>query len=408
MVGFVPTPCPASSIVRVKVLFLRSFRSVSSLTNISRKGDPGRGGLPVRMGTQLNAWDAWDSLGNPKYVVAPMVDGSELAFRDLCRKYGAHLAYTPMLHSKMFTADRKFRAEYFTTHAGDRPLVAQFCANDPDLFVSAAQYIQHQVDAVDLNLGCPQGIARRGRYGSFLQDEWNLLHDIVSKAVRELDVPVWCKIRVFDDTQRTIDYARMLENAGASVIAVHGRTREQKGKTAPPANWNTIRAVREAIHVPVIANGNVRCLADANQALEETGAAGVMSAWALLDNPATFAGENAPSRLQLVREYLDLAEGYSTPMRMVRLHMFKMLRSRLDVNMDLNENVAKCRSIEDFRDIAKLLEDRCDFDGISFEQRVASGTVPEHVLNQKRIARLEMLAKENPSGVVAAFTRSLP
>lgn len=337
------------------------------------------------------AWDHWRSLGNPKYVVAPMVDGSELAFRDLCRRYGAQLAYTPMLHSKMFSADSKFRAEYFTTHENDRPLVAQFCANDPELFVQAAQHVQHKVDAVDLNLGCPQGIARRGHYGSFLQDEWSLLHNIVSKATRELEVPVWCKIRIFDSIERTIDYARMLEDAGASVIAVHGRTRDQKGKTAPPANWEFIKAVRCAVQVPVIANGNVRCFEDAQRALVETGAAAVMSAWALLDNPATFFEFANPSRLQLAREYLDLAEEHCTPMRMVRLHMFKMLRSRLDVNMDLNETVARCRSIQDFRNISSLLEERCDFDGISFEQRVTSGTVPEHVLSQKRIARLKMM-----------------
>lgn len=316
-----------------------------------------------------------------------MVDGSELAFRDLCRRYGAELAYTPMLHSKMFVADHKYRAEHFTTHKEDRPVIAQFCANDADTFVAAARHVQHAVDGVDLNLGCPQGIARRGRYGSFLQDEWELLHGIVSKAACELDVPVWCKIRIFDDLQRTIDYARMLESAGASVIAVHGRTREQKGRNVPPADWSAIRAVREAVGVPVIANGNVRCLADADRAIEETGAVSAMSAWALLDNPATFVGDEAPSRMQLACEYLDLAEQHATPMRMVRLHMFKLFRSRLDVNMDLNEPVARCKSIDDFRAIAKLLTDRCDFDGISFEQRLRTGDVPENVVSEKKIER---------------------
>eukprot|EP00171_Calliarthron_tuberculosum_P011142 IDg11142t1 len=110
------------------------------------------------------AWEHWRALGSPRYVVAPMVDGSELAFRTLTRRYGAELAYTPMMHSRLFSEGEKYRAENFTTDASDRPVIAQFCANDPKLLVSAAQHVQSHVDAVDLNLGCPQGIAKRGKY----------------------------------------------------------------------------------------------------------------------------------------------------------------------------------------------------------------------------------------------------
>lgn len=341
------------------------------------------------------AWEAWRRLGAPRYITAPMVDGSELAFRDLTRRYGVHLAYTPMLNSRVFARDAKYRADHFTTHPADRPLAAQFCANDPAAFVAAARHVAPHVDAVDLNLGCPQGIARRGRYGAFLQDEWALLAQLVGAAARELDVPVWVKIRVFPSVERTVQYARMLQDAGASLVAVHGRTREQKGKDAPPADWAAIRAVKRALDVPVVANGNVRCRQDADDALEATGADGVMSAWALLDNPAAFCRDGPmPSRMQLAREYLDLADKYGTPMRMVRLHVFKLFRSRLDVNMDLNEEVAKCRSIADFRRVADVLARRTDFDGVSFESRVASGDVPENVVSEKKAKRLKKAAEE--------------
>lgn len=335
------------------------------------------------------AWEAWRRLGSPKYVVAPMVDGSELAFRDLCRRYGATLAYTPMLNSKIFANDAKYRAEHFTTHSKDRPLAAQFCANDASTLVAAARHIENEVDAIDLNLGCPQGIARRGHYGSFLQDEWDLLTEIVCTARQQLNVPIWVKIRIFDSVQRTVDYARMLEKAGADLIAVHGRTREQKGKSAPAANWEMIRAVRQAVNVPVLANGNVRCLKDADRAIEETGTEGVLSAWALLDNPGTFVGDDGPSRMELAKEYLELARKYETPMRMVRLHMFKMLRGRLDFNMDMNEQVAKCRRFEDFDEVLSVLQERCDYGGMSFEERLASGERMEGVVNEKRVARMK-------------------
>ncbi|PXF46658.1 tRNA-dihydrouridine(16/17) synthase [NAD(P)(+)]-like [Gracilariopsis chorda] len=317
-----------------------------------------------------------------------MVDASELAFRDLCRKYGAQLAYTPMLHSASFVRDAKYRAEHFTTHALDRPLVAQFCANEPATFVNAAKLVQNRVDAVDLNLGCPQGIARRGCYGAFLMDHLQLVRALVSAAAAELAVPVWVKIRVFDDVKATVEYARMLEEAGASLIAVHGRTREQKGRQCPPADWDKIRAVVKAVNVPVIANGNVRTKADANRAMQYTGAEGVMSAYALLDYPAVFGGVKL-SRMQLAYEYINLAERRNTPLRMVRLHLFKLFRSRLDANMDLNEAVAKCRCFEDFRQVADTLSKRCDFEGVSFEQRIERGEKLDNVVSAKRIERLK-------------------
>lgn len=335
------------------------------------------------------AWAHWRSLGAPRYVVAPMVDGSELAFRNVCRRYGAELAYTPMLHSRIFAETPKFRAEAFTTCTADRPLAAQFCANDPDVLVAAARHVQADVDAVDLNLGCPQGIARKGRYGSFLQDDWPLLQRLVGTAARELDVPIWVKIRVFPDCAKTVRYARMLEAAGASLIAVHGRTREQKGKTAPPADWDAIRAVKQAVQVPVIANGNVRCKEDADEAMRYTGADAVMAAWALLDNPSTFAEGDTPSRLQLCKEYLDEAEKLDTPMKMVRMHVFKMLRSRLDVNMDLNEHVGKCKTIEMFRAVVDVVGKRTDVDGVSFEERLRDGKVQINEICPRKKRKLE-------------------
>jgi tRNA-dihydrouridine synthase 1 len=353
------------------------------------------------------AWELWRAIGSPRWVCAPMVDGSELAFRELVRRYGVQLCYTPMINSKIFVADEEYRKSNFTTLPRDRPLCAQFCADDPDTFVAAAKLLQDKVDAVDLNLGCPQNIAKRGHYGSFLQDEWGLVASIVRAAADGLRVPVWCKIRIFPCVQKSIEYAQMLESAGASLIAVHGRTREQKGKFCPPADLDVIRAIKRAVSIPVIANGNVLSFSDAERALEATGADAVMSAFALLDNPANFyeaPGDGlAPSRLALSREYLALAEAHGTPMRMVRLHMFKLLRSRLDVNMDVNGTIAGCRSVAEFYSALKILEARCDADGVSFEERVASGNTPRHVMAPKTIER--MRKAEAAAGVAPAVAR---
>ncbi|XP_010550354.1 PREDICTED: tRNA-dihydrouridine(16/17) synthase [NAD(P)(+)]-like [Tarenaya hassleriana] len=300
------------------------------------------------------AWAHWKKLGRPKFIVAPMVDNSELPFRMLCRKYGATAAYTPMLHSRIFSENEKCRNQEFTTCMEDRPLFVQFCANDPDILLEAARRVEPFCDYVDINLGCPQRIARRGNYGAFLMDDLPLVKSLVEKLAQNLDVPVSCKIRIFPNLQDTLSYAKMLEEAGCSLLAVHGRTRDQKDGKKFRADWEAIKAVKNALKIPVLANGNVRNLEDAENCIAETGVEGVLSAETLLENPALFAGfrtvewvtdeegkfvDGNLDQGELAVEYLKLCEKYPVPWRMVRSHVHKMLGDWFKVHPQVREQL---------------------------------------------------------------------
>ena len=173
----------------------------------------------------------------------------------------------------------------------DRPLFVQFCANDPDELLEAARYVEPFCDAVDLNLGCPQGIAKKGNYGAFLQEHWDLIYKLINKLHVNLEVPVTAKMRILESKEKTLEYAQMILSAGASLITVHGRQRDQKGHKTGLADWSVIRFLRANLppDTVIFANGNILQNEDIDRCLEETGADGVMSAEGNLHDPAIFA-----------------------------------------------------------------------------------------------------------------------
>ncbi|CAM9930215.1 unnamed protein product [Ascophyllum nodosum] len=309
------------------------------------------------------------SIGSPRRVVAPMVDQSELAFRRLCRRYGSDLCYTPMYNSRCFAGSSHYRNSNFDPHPEDRPLFVQFCGHDPALLLASAKYVEKDCDAVDLNLGCPQGIARKGRYGAFLLEEWALLRDIVSTLSRNLTIPVTCKVRLLDSVDDTVNMCKILVSAGARIITVHGRTKEQKGRAVSECDWEAIRRVKEALPVPVFANGGIASLADYDRCLRETGCDGVMSSEAVLEHPGFFSDNVSSitgiksSQDDLVLEYLELVRESPPHSRgrmgisCLRAHLFKSLFTGLATRTDLRARLTKARSLEEMEELALAIRE---------------------------------------------------
>ncbi|EIW74043.1 Dus-domain-containing protein [Coniophora puteana RWD-64-598 SS2] len=340
-----------------------------------------------------------DVLRSPKYVVAPMVDQSELAWRVLSRRYGAQLIYTPMINAKIFMAPSKasHRDAFFDIPSGeegspslDRPLVVQFCGNDPETLLQAAKVVEDHCDAIDINLGCPQDIAKRGKYGSFLMEDWDLIYKLVNILHVNLKIPVTAKFRVFPTVEKTVAYAKMLESAGAQILTCHSRLREQRGQRTGLADWEKIRAVKEAVSVPVFANGNILFHSDIERCLVQTGADALMSAEGQLYNPALFvpsasssASTSSPSaaaaaspplsyipshditsssqqtdvhaialsgsyppHADLALEYLAIARSLktTTALSAVKGHLFKLMRPALTRETDLRDRLGRVRS----------------------------------------------------------------
>ncbi|CAJ1413520.1 unnamed protein product [Effrenium voratum] len=262
----------------------------------------------------------------------------------------------------LFSMQPKYRKEQFSTCPEDRPLFAQFCGDDPQTVLKAAQLLPPgSVDAVDLNCGCPQGIARKGHYGAYLLSEPDVIEGIVRTLDQELSVPSTVKIRLVNDRelQDTLNLVSRLEAAGASVLCLHGRTKEMKGQFTGPCNWDAIRAVRKRVGIPFIANGGIQSFDDVERCLQATGADAVMSSEALLEYPALYSGRPTPIlQEELALEYLELAKLYQTPHKQIKAHMFHFLYAGLQLHTDLRARLGEAKGWEQIHGAGLAFQER--------------------------------------------------
>ena len=223
--------------------------------------------------------------------LGPMAGVTDHAFRVLCREQGADLLYTEMVSAKGLHYRSRNTADLLKITPEEKPIGVQLFGSEPDIMAEAAENpLLKDFDFIDINMGCPVPKVVNNGEGSALLKDPDLARSIV-KAVAEHSQgkPVTVKMRIGIDgcTIRPGEFAKYLEDGGASCIAVHGRTREQYYSGS--ADWNSIHEVKEAVTIPVIGNGDVDSPGSAKRMLDETGCDGIMIARAAQGNPWIFA-----------------------------------------------------------------------------------------------------------------------
>lgn len=225
-----------------------------------------------------------------RYILGPMAGVTDLPFRLLCREQGAGLLCMEMVSAKAIYYNNRNTESLLEIHPDERPVSLQLFGSDPKIMSEMAKRIEERPFAIlDINMGCPVPKVVKNGEGSALMKNPKLVYDIVSAVVKAIEKPVTVKIRKgFDDNHvNAVEIAKIIEEAGASAVAVHGRTREQyySGR----ADWEIIRQVKEAVSIPVIGNGDVTSPQKAEELVRQTGCDGIMIARGAEGNPWIFS-----------------------------------------------------------------------------------------------------------------------
>lgn len=225
---------------------------------------------------------------NNNILLAPMAGITDRAFRLICERFNPGLVYTEMISAKGLFYDDKKTSQLINMKDEKRPIAVQIFGSDVESMGYAAEYVSKYADIVDINMGCPAPKVVKNGDGSKLLLNLEKARAIIEEVVKRATVPVTVKFRKGWDLSNivAVEMAKICEEAGASAITIHGRTRSEF--YSGNADWDIIKKVKDSVSIPVIGNGDVKSIEDAKKMFDETNVDGIMIGRGALGKPWIF------------------------------------------------------------------------------------------------------------------------
>lgn len=292
-----------------------------------------------------------------------MAGVTDVAFRTLCKQYGAGLTCTEFISSTALVRGNEKSQALLVTDPIEKPVAVQLFGSSVQDVVDAARSVEDQFDIIDVNCGCPAWKVIKVGAGSALLSKPEGIGTFINKLVSAVNVPVTIKIRAGVDSKHinAVEVAKIAERAGAAAIAVHGRTAAQ-GYTGV-ADWNIIKQVKDAVNVPVIGNGDVFTPDVFQRRLEESGVDAIMIARGAMGNPFIFKQINdllkhgkydEANKAKDIAEYLKLAETYNLSFHTMQHHAMWFSKG-VEQGNRLRDKISRCRSVAELKALVSLL-----------------------------------------------------
>lgn len=304
-----------------------------------------------------------------KVVFAPMAGISNISFRTIIKEMDAGLIYSEMISTMGIKYGSQKTIDLINFNETERPISIQIFGNDVGSFVQAAKYIEdnYHPDIIDINMGCPvPKIALKSQAGSALLKNPDKIYEIVKAVVENTKTPISVKIRSGWDENNinAVEVSKKIEQAGASLIAIHARTRKQgySGK----AKWDIIKQVKENVKIPVIGNGDIKTIYDAKKMLEETKCDAIMIGRATLGNPwfikecVEYIENNKiiqpPTNIEkidMIEHHYDLLKKYTSEKQAlleIRMHALWYIKGLPNIK-EYKSKITSCKTEKEFKDI---------------------------------------------------------